>query len=66
MASLKGEAYGSKVENSIKEMQKHLSEKVASGRTINQDAGFAAEIWHTDTFNLMAELDGSEFRLLDA
>jgi len=65
IASLKGKAYVDAVEKTIKAtsetMQKELSGKVVSGRTIQQDAGFAAEIWHTDTFNLEAALNGSEY-----
>ena len=66
VASLKGKAYVDTVQSTIAktsaQMQKELRSKVISGRTIQQDAGFAAEIWHTDSFNLEAALNESEFK----
>lgn len=66
IASLKGKAYVDTVQSTIKntstQMQKELRGKVISERTIQQDAGFAAEIWHTDSFNLEAALNESEFK----
>ncbi|SDA77021.1 hypothetical protein SAMN02910368_02612 [Lachnospiraceae bacterium G11] len=66
VASLKGKNYVSSVQKAISDtsalMQKELRDKVNSNRTIQQDAGFAAEIWHTDSFNLEAALNGSEFK----
>ncbi len=66
IASLKGKSYVNTVQNTIANtsalMQQELQSKVISGRTIQQDAGFAAEIWHTDSFNLEAALNGSEFK----
>ncbi|WP_051525802.1 hypothetical protein [Butyrivibrio proteoclasticus] len=65
IASLKGSAYVNSVQkqidNTAKEMQRHLKETVDTKRTVQQDAGFAAEIWHADSFNLDAALNGSEF-----
>ena len=66
IASLKGKNYVNTVQQTITDqtalMQKELNEKVISGRTIQQDAGFAAEIWHTNTFTIEAALDGSEYK----
>ncbi|WP_029319504.1 hypothetical protein [Butyrivibrio sp. AE3004] len=66
LSSLMGKAYVNSVQSQIAEtskmMQKELRAKVKGGRGIPQDAGFAAEIWHTDSFNLEAALNGSEFR----
>ncbi|WP_022765317.1 hypothetical protein [Butyrivibrio sp. XPD2006] len=66
IASLKGQNYVNTVQKTISEhsalMQKELNDKVISARTIQQDAGFAAEIWHTNTFNIEAALDGSEYK----
>ncbi|WP_294242047.1 hypothetical protein [Pseudobutyrivibrio sp.] len=66
IASLKGKAYvdtvQSTISNTSKNMHSELLQKVNSNRTIAQDAGFAAEIWHTDSFNLEAALNGSEFK----
>ena len=66
IASLKGKAYvdtvQSTISNTSKNMHTELLQKVNSNRTIAQDAGFAAEIWHTDSFNLEAALNGSDFK----
>ncbi len=66
IASLKGKAYVNTVQktiaNTTSQMQKELNAKVISGRSVAQDAGFAAEIWHTNTFNLEAALNGSEYK----
>jgi len=66
IASLKGSTYVNSVQNQIKntskQLQEHLKSKVVSNRTVSQDAGFAAEIWHADSFNLDAALNGSEFK----
>ncbi|MBR1641728.1 MAG: hypothetical protein IJ683_05320 [Butyrivibrio sp.] len=66
IASLKGQSYVNTVQKTIADysatMQRELNQKVISGRTIQQDAGFAAEIWHTNTFNIEAVLDGSDFK----
>ena len=66
IASLKGSSYVNTVQSTISStstlMTKELQDKVISGRTIQQDAGFAAEIWHTDSFNLEAALSGSDFK----
>ncbi len=68
VASLKGQAYVNTVQKTIADhsaqMQSHLNSKVISNRSIAQDAGFAAEIWHTDTFNLEAALNGSEYKAI--
>lgn len=66
IASLKGNSYVNSVQSTISStsalMTKELQDKVISGRSVQQDAGFAAEIWHTDSFNLEAALNGSEFK----
>ncbi len=62
IASLKGKAYVETVQSITSQMQKELNEKVVSGRSVAQDAGFAAEIWHTNTFNLESVLNGSEYK----
>lgn len=68
IASLKGSSYVNSVQTQISNtsslMAKELKDKVNNGRTLQQNAGFAAEIWHTDSFNLEAALNGSEFKAI--
>ena len=65
IAAINGQAYVNSVQSTItnisSNMQSELNSKVISNRTIQQDAGFAAEIWHTNTFNIDAALNGSDY-----
>ena len=62
IASLKGQKYVNTVQNSISTLQKNMVETVQTNRGIAQEAGFAAEQWATDTFNIDSALNNSDYK----
>lgn len=61
IASLKGNSYVNSVQDSITTLHDNMIKEVNTKRTIASDAGFAAEEWATDTFNIDAALNDSSF-----
>jgi hypothetical protein len=61
IAALKGQSYVNSVQNNITSLQKNMVDTVRTNRGIAQEAGFAAEVWATDTFNIDAALNNSDY-----
>ena len=60
-AAAMGSEYVSKVGDSINNMKDHINESMGSARSTAQEAGFVAEKWTADTFNIDAIARGSEY-----
>ena len=60
-AAAVGSEYITKVGESINNMKDHINESVGSARGTAQEAGFVAEKWASDTFNIDAVAGGSAY-----
>lgn len=61
-ASVMGSQYVQEVSNAINTMKADINAAYGSARTVASEAGFAAEKWVADTFNIDAIAGGSAYR----
>ena len=59
LSSQKGADYVKKVSDAIEKLQKDINKSAESSRSVTQEAGYIAEKWHADTFNINAAASGS-------